>query len=145
MLSGTFKKSNICLGACSPLEFTQWKFRNARLFNLSAFNKCPADRAGHFRRDVVLNPNKSNLTVATPRRYERQKERARRKGEEIDRAIVTGDRNRRREWGERADERRRGSEVGKENNKASQCQVLGIRRRHPKAVRVIRDRERRDK
>lgn len=47
-----------------------------------------------------------------------------------------------------ADERRRGSEVGKKNNKASQCQVPawpGIRRRHPKAVRVIRDRERRDK
>lgn len=101
-------------------------------FNLSAFSKCFAQDIS-----VVLNPNKSNLTVAAPRTRGRKTSAAeRRRDRSRDRY---GDRNRRREWGERADERRRGSEVGKENNKASQCQVLGIRRRHPKAVRVIRE------
>lgn len=50
----------------------------------------PAEpRAGHFRRDVVLNPNKSNLTVAMCHVREPERPRARRKDEEIDRAIVT--------------------------------------------------------
>lgn len=125
----------------------------------SALSISPAGsppRAGRrFRREVVLNPNKSNLTVATPRcQKESQRESERDRSGRRDRSrerVLHRDRNRRgdRGGGRRREARRGGrAERGKKRRiikrVGARCPV-GIRRRRPKAVRVIRDRERRDK
>lgn len=104
-------------------------------------------RAGHFCRDVALNPNKSNLTVATPRTRVKKKEKKTEHDEDRSRERYR-DRNRRIGWNERGGEEGRGQGIEIEKRRiikrvSARCR-FGIRRR-PKAVRVIRERERRDK